>query len=139
MRKQIHRCLAIRVQAARTIFPTQALRGQAWYNDVQYLLTTPGYNGTYPLVGFDWWSWQDFQNLNQGLVSIHDNAYDGHEDVIGKVSLLPSSSSVHLRRRSGQLRRRDRKGETGQRALVLIVALKGKHLESISAQRRLAR
>ena len=70
-------------------FPTQALRGQAWYNDVQYLLTTPGYNGTYPLVGFDWWSWQDFQNLNQGLVSIHDNAYDGHEAVIAKVPCSP--------------------------------------------------
>ena len=70
-------------------FPTQELRGQAWYNDVQYLLTTPGYNGTYPLVGFDWWSWQDFQNLNQGLVSIHDNAYDGHEAVIAKVPCSP--------------------------------------------------
>jgi hypothetical protein len=70
-------------------FPTQALRGQAWYNDVQYLMTTPGYNGTYPLVGFDWWSWQDFQNLNQGLVSINDNAYDGHEDVPGSIPCSP--------------------------------------------------
>ncbi|MGB6874402.1 MAG: Ig domain-containing protein [Candidatus Acidiferrales bacterium] len=67
-------------------FATQATRGQAWYNGVQYLLTTPGYNGDYPLVGFNWWSWQDFQDYNQGLVSIHDNAYDGHEDVPGVVA-----------------------------------------------------
>lgn len=61
--------------------PTQEARGQAWYNSVRFLLTTPSFNGDYPFVGADWWSWQDFQNSNQGLVSIHDNAYDGHEDV----------------------------------------------------------
>ena len=67
------------------IMPDQATRGQMWYNTVNYLLTTPGYNGTYPFVGFDWWTWQDSQNLNQGLVSIHDNAYDGHEAVSATV------------------------------------------------------
>jgi Putative Ig domain len=66
-------------------FPTQAERGQMYYNTVNYLLTTPGYNGTYPFVGFNWWSWQDFQNSNYGLVSIHDNAYDGNEARRGKV------------------------------------------------------
>jgi hypothetical protein len=66
-----------------TDFATQTARGQAWYNMVSALLTTPSYNGTYPLVGFDWWSWQDTQGLNMGLVSIHDNAYDGHEAVSG--------------------------------------------------------
>ena len=65
---------------------TQAARGQAWYNTVTYLLSTPSANGTYPFVGFDWWSWQDFQGINQGLVSLRDNAYDGHEDVSGTVS-----------------------------------------------------
>ena len=64
-------------------FPDQGTRGQQWYNMVNYLLTSPGHNGTYPVVGFDWWSWQDFQNLNQGLVSLRDNAYDGHEAVSG--------------------------------------------------------
>jgi len=64
---------------------TQANRGQQWYNTVSYLLSTPGHNGTYPFVGFDWWSWQDFQNINQGLVDLHDNAYDGHEDVLTAV------------------------------------------------------
>ncbi|MFZ0638963.1 MAG: hypothetical protein WAN33_04685, partial [Candidatus Acidiferrales bacterium] len=65
---------------------SQSARGQMWYNMVNYLLTTPGYNGDTQFVGFDFWSWQDFQDLNQGLVSIHDNAYDGHEDVPGTVS-----------------------------------------------------
>jgi hypothetical protein len=72
-------------EATTTDFATQAARGQAWYNMVSALLTTPSYNGTYPLVGFDWWSWQDFQNFNQGLVSIHDNAYDGHEAAVGSI------------------------------------------------------
>jgi hypothetical protein len=67
---------------------TQEARGQAWYYMVNYLLNTPGANGDYPFVGFDWWSWQDFQNLNQGLVSIHDNAYDGNE---AKIKVVPCS------------------------------------------------
>ena len=69
-----------------TDLKTQANRGQAWYSTVTYLLTTPGANGTYPFVGFDWWAWHDFQGANQGLVSLHDNAYDGHEDVSGPVA-----------------------------------------------------
>lgn len=69
--------------------PNQAARGMTWYNTVNYLLTTPGYNGTHPFVGFDWWAWRDFQNLNQGLVSLHDNAYDGHEDQIARVPCSP--------------------------------------------------
>ncbi|HEV2299104.1 MAG TPA: hypothetical protein VGR72_11375, partial [Candidatus Acidoferrales bacterium] len=63
-------------------------------NWVSSLLTTPGFNGTYPLVGFNWWSWQDFQNWNQGLVSIHDNAYDGHEAVTGTVACSPPLQAI---------------------------------------------
>lgn len=74
-------------------FPTQAARGQEYYNTVNYLLTNPGFNGTYPFVGFDWWAWMDFQGFNQGLVSIHDNAYDGVESVSGTV-LCNSSYAV---------------------------------------------
>lgn len=70
-------------------FATQSARGQEFYNSVSYLLGTPGHNGTFPFVGFNWWSWQDFQGTNQGLVSIHDNAYDGHEAVIGTVPCSP--------------------------------------------------
>ncbi len=72
-------------------FPTQAARGQAWYDHVNYLLSTNSYNGDTQFVGADWWSWQDFQGLNQGLVSLDDNAYDGHEDVTAKV---PCSSPI---------------------------------------------
>lgn len=64
-------------------FSSQTARGQQWYNHVQYLLSTNGFNGDTQFVGANWWSLQDFQNLNQGLVSIHDNAYDGHEAVTG--------------------------------------------------------
>lgn len=60
-------------------FPNQEARGQEYFSTVQTFLTTPGYNKNYPWVGFGWWAWQDFQNVNQGLVSIHDNAYDGLE------------------------------------------------------------
>lgn len=57
--------------------PTQQVRGQMYLDTVKTFLTTPSYNHDYPWVGFGWWAWQDFQNQNQGLVSIHDNAYDG--------------------------------------------------------------
>lgn len=60
-------------------FPTQQARGQEYFSTVQTFLTNPGYNKDYPWVGFGWWAWQDFQNANQGLVSIRDNAYDGVE------------------------------------------------------------
>ena len=73
---------------------TQAKRGQVWSNTVNYLLTTPGANGDYPFVGFDWWSWQDFQNLNQGLVSIHDNAYDAYEDQVSSVPCSPPEQNL---------------------------------------------
>jgi hypothetical protein len=69
--------------------PDQATRGQMWYNMVQYLLTTPGHNGDMQFVGFDWWSWMDSQNLNMGLVTLHDNAYDGHEAVVKQVPCSP--------------------------------------------------
>lgn len=62
---------------------TQQQRGQEYLATVQKFLNSPGENGDYPWVGFDWWAWQDFQNANQGLVSTHDNAYDGKDAVIG--------------------------------------------------------
>lgn len=64
---------------AANTFSTQQARGEEYLNTVRTFLTTPGHNQDYPWVGFGWWAWQDFQNLNQGLVSIHDNAYDGKE------------------------------------------------------------
>ncbi len=70
--------------------PTQAARGQAWYDMVNYYLTTPGFNGTYPVVGFNWWAWIDSQGLNLGIVSVHDNAYDGKEAVQAQVPCDPT-------------------------------------------------
>ncbi len=70
-------------------FPTQTQRGQAWSQMAQSLLKMPSFSGTFPVVGLDWWSWQDFQNLNQGLVTLHDNAYDGIESVICTVGCDP--------------------------------------------------
>ncbi len=64
---------------------TQSLRGNAYYNHVNYLLSTLSYNADIQFVGADWWSWQDFQGLDQGLVSLRDNAYDGNEAVIASV------------------------------------------------------
>jgi hypothetical protein len=63
----------------RDSFPTQQARGQEYFSTVQTFLSTPSFNKDYPWVGFGWWAWQDFQNANQGLVSVHDNAYDGVE------------------------------------------------------------
>lgn len=68
--------------AGGTMFSTQAARGAEWSLQSYWLLSALSYNGTYPVVGMDWWTWQDFQNENQGLVSIHDNAYDGVEAII---------------------------------------------------------
>lgn len=66
--------------------PNQATRGNMYYNTVNYLLTTNGFNGDKQLVAFNQWAWQDFQNENWGLVSLRDNAYDGVEAVSARVS-----------------------------------------------------
>ncbi|MGH9727501.1 MAG: hypothetical protein ACRD4V_02780 [Candidatus Acidiferrales bacterium] len=75
-------------------FATQTLRGQEYYNTVNSLFNTLSYNGTYQFVGFDWWSWQDFQNSNQGLTSIHDNAYDALEGVAASVTCDATYTSL---------------------------------------------
>jgi hypothetical protein len=61
------------------IYPNQVARGLGWFNEAQGLLTTPSFSGTIQLVGMNFWNWQDFQNLNQGLITQSDNAYDGIE------------------------------------------------------------
>lgn len=69
----------------------QESRGQSWYNTMSYVLNHPGANGTYPFVGFDWWAFQDMQGANLGLVSIHDNAYDGKEAVVASHACDPET------------------------------------------------
>jgi len=65
-------------------FPTQAARGQDFFNKVS-ILPSRSYTatGTHPFVGYFWWQYTDneAEKLNWGLVTLRDNAYDGNEDV----------------------------------------------------------
>src|SRR6185503_14743047 len=65
--------------------PTQEARGKAYAAALQRLLSLRGSDGSYPVVGIDWWAWTDKvtggEGNNFGLVSNHDNAYDGREAV----------------------------------------------------------
>jgi hypothetical protein len=70
--------------AKPTEFPTQQARGQAYYNTVTALPSrTVTATGSRPFVGTSWWQFTDdrSQKKNWGLVTLIDNAYDGHEDV----------------------------------------------------------
>lgn len=58
---------------------TQTQRGMDYYRDVNWLMRQPSFNGDYQTVLVNFWVFQDFQGLNQGLVSPADNAYDGVE------------------------------------------------------------
>jgi hypothetical protein len=67
-------------------FPTQAARGQDYFNNVT---TYPGAaytaTGSRPYVGVLWWQYLDNwgEKNDWGLVSLSDNAYDGKESVTG--------------------------------------------------------
>ncbi len=70
---------------AQPNFPTQAARGQHYANvDIPNFLKARGANGDYYVMGFDWWELVDNpgEGVNWGLITVHDNAYDGREDVI---------------------------------------------------------
>lgn len=68
-------------------FSTQAERGQDYFKATTALATAAYPNGSRPYVGVMWWQYLDNwgEKLNWGLVSLSDNAYDGHEDVMGAV------------------------------------------------------
>ena len=72
-------------------YPTQEARGEAYATYVQQLLALQAQDGSYPVVGVDWWAWKDStesaddsdqDRCNCGLVTIQDNAYDGLEAVM---------------------------------------------------------
>lgn len=70
-------------------FATQQARGSAYANDITALRTAAfTSNGSHPYVGEAWWQYTDNrgEKTNWGLVSLLDNAYDGHESVSGTVS-----------------------------------------------------
>lgn len=68
---------------------TQAARGTQWLSLIQGL-TSIAYSdgGDHPFVGTAFWQYTDAvgQQLNYGLVTPYDNAYDGNEDVTGTVT-----------------------------------------------------
>ena len=70
-------------------FATQQARGQDYYNDVTTLQSL-SYTaiGSHPFIGASWWQYTDnrSEQRNWGLVTLLDNAYDGHEAVSAQVS-----------------------------------------------------
>ncbi len=67
-------------------FTSQQARGAAYQNMVNTFLSTADANGTYHIVGLEWWSMYDMasQQTNWGLLTPIDNAYDGREAIIAK-------------------------------------------------------
>jgi hypothetical protein len=69
-------------------YTTQALRGQCYQQLVEGYWNTQAADGTYPVLGLNWWEFVDKvvsgENTNFGLVDIYDNAYDGVEDQVNK-------------------------------------------------------
>jgi hypothetical protein len=60
---------------------TQAARAEVYRQDVEWLFNSRASTGAHPFVGLLWWAWTDnlVEERNWGLVSLMDNAYDGHE------------------------------------------------------------
>jgi len=69
-------------------FPSQEGRGRAYATYVNGLFNLQATDGIYPVAGIDWWEWVDKivggEKMNFGLVSVHDDAYDGKEDKISQ-------------------------------------------------------
>jgi hypothetical protein len=84
-------------------FPTQAARGQQYFESESAAVNMRASNGTYPYVGVSFWGLTDFWNekIDWGLVSLNDNAYDGHEAVTGKV---PCSTPLEMMTCGGEER-----------------------------------
>ena len=69
-------------------YATQELRGASYITTMQSFLNGAATSGMVPRVGFGWWQYGDnsSENTNWGLVTLKDNAYDGHESVTGSVT-----------------------------------------------------
>lgn len=65
---------------------TQGDRGARYRKLVETLFSYHSADGSYPMVGVDWWEYMDKvdEGTNWGLVTPHDNAYDGREAVISR-------------------------------------------------------
>jgi agarase len=66
--------------------PTQDARGQKYSTYLNALFNLQAGDGSYPVVGIDWWEWTDKtvggEHTNFGLVTNKDNPYDGVADQI---------------------------------------------------------
>ena len=62
---------------------TQIQRGDLYKKMMEGLLNTMDSNGTYHIVGFEWWDLYDMrrEQTNWGLLTPRDNAYDGVQAV----------------------------------------------------------
>jgi hypothetical protein len=61
---------------------SQTQRGQFYEKSVSELFdTVAAATGVHPFVGLQWWEFSDNwrEKANWGLVTLSDNAYDGHE------------------------------------------------------------
>jgi hypothetical protein len=72
-------------------YATQQLRGAAYIASIQGSSLAARSNGVNPNVGNVWWSYPDGDCTgstctNWGLVTLKDNAYDGHEAAMGSVT-----------------------------------------------------
>ena len=65
-------------------FTKQELRGKCYHRLIASYLDARGKDGIHPVIGIIWWEWTDKagEKVNFGLVTNHDNAYDGLEDVV---------------------------------------------------------
>jgi len=63
---------------------TQGERGARYQKLVETLFSSRAPDGSYPMVGLDWWEYMDkvSERINWGLVTPQDNAYDGREAVV---------------------------------------------------------
>jgi hypothetical protein len=69
-------------------YPTQAAKGQGYYDVVNSLLSAST-NGVHPYIGLTVWGYYDHENKNWGITTRTDNAYDGHEAVIATGACSP--------------------------------------------------
>jgi hypothetical protein len=69
-------------------FATQALRGAAFNSQVSNAVAQTSSFGANPWLGYWWWQYTDStsETDNWGLVTVKDNAYDGHEAVTATVT-----------------------------------------------------
>jgi len=81
----------------------QQTRGKQWNEIVQSMLNTLSYNNTFQWIGIVWWGSHDFPNeqINWGLKTPSDNAYDGREDV---TAIVPCSPPLEQFRCGGEKR-----------------------------------